>query len=59
MPQPDEPGRLTERHAEEPLHRQASLDPGITMLRLPPSLAVRRRHPDHVRVEPDRQGAAL
>ena len=66
-----EPGRLTGRHcrsdqwrsnvehAEEHLHRQAGLDRGIAILWLPPALARRRRHPGHVRVEPDRQGAAL
>lgn len=55
----NEPGCLTERHAEEDLHRQACLDRGIAILRLPTSLAGRRRHPDHVRIEPDRKGAAL
>lgn len=54
-----EPGRLTERHAEEHLHRQARLDRGIAILWLPASLARRRRHPGHIRIEPDRQGAAL
>src|SRR6056297_1718539 len=54
-----EPGRLSERHAEEGLHRQARLDRGIAVLWLPASLARWRRHPGHVRIEPDRQGAAL
>ena len=52
-------GRLTERHAEEHLHRQARLDRGIAILWLPASLARRQRHPRHVRIEPDRQDAAM
>src|SRR6056297_953290 len=55
----DEACGLPEGHAEEDPHRQARLDRGIAILRLPASLAGRRRHPDHVRIEPDRQGAAL
>ena len=54
-----QPGRLTARHAEEHFHRQARLDCGIALLRLPASLARRRRRPSHVRIESDRQGAAL
>src|SRR6056297_3496976 len=54
----DEACGLPEGHAEEDPHRQARLDRGIAILRRLASLAGRRRHPDHVRIEPDRQGAA-
>ena len=55
----DEAGRLTKRHAEQHFHRKAGLDRGVAILRLPAAPAGRRRHPRHVRIEPDRQGAAL
>ncbi|BAQ68882.1 regulator [Rhodovulum sulfidophilum] len=38
---------------------EARLDRGIAILRLQTSLAGGRRHPDHVRIEPDRQRAKL
>ena len=55
----DEPGRLPQRQAEQHLHGEASLDGGIAILRLPASLTSGCRHPRHVRIEPDRQGATL
>src|SRR6056297_2303711 len=55
----DDPRGLPAGHAEEDFHRQACLDRGIAILWLPASLAGGRWHPDHVRIEPDRQGAAL
>ncbi len=51
----DEAGRLSQRHAEKDLHRQAGLDGGIAVDRLSPTLAGRLRCPSHVRIEPDRQ----
>ena len=55
----DEACRLPEGHAEQHFQGQARLDRGVAILRLPASPASRRRHPDHVRIEPDRQGATL
>lgn len=46
---------LSERQAKQDLHRQAGLDRGITEAVPPTALAARRRHPDHIRVKPDRQ----
>ena len=54
-----EPGCLPESHAEEELHRQARLNCGIAILRLPSPLAGRWWHPGHVRIEPDGQGTTL
>jgi hypothetical protein len=55
----DEPGRLPEGHAVQGFQRQARLDRGIAILRRSASLAGWRRHPHHVRIEPDRKGATV
>ena len=47
--------RLPQRHAEQYLHRQASLDGRIAVDGLSPALACRLRRPRHVWIEPDRQ----
>ena len=51
----DEAGRLTQRHAEQHLHRQAGLDRGIAVVGLSATFAGWRGLPDHLGVEPDRQ----
>lgn len=55
----DESSRLSKRHAEQNLHRQACLDRGVNVLRRLASLACRRWCPAHVQIETDRQGTAL
>ncbi len=54
----DEACRLPQRHAENDLHRQASLDGSVAVDGLSPTLACRLRRPLHVRIEPDRQRSA-
>ena len=44
---------LTERHAEQPLHRQTGLDRSVAVVGLPLALAGRQRLPCHVGIEPD------
>jgi hypothetical protein len=51
----DEPGRLSQRHAKQDLHRQAGLDGGVAVDGLSPTLAGGLRRPNHFRIEPDRQ----
>lgn len=59
--QPDQPQQafheargLPQRLTKQYLHRQASLDRSIAELLLPTALAAGARHPDHVRIKPDR-----
>ena len=54
----DEPGGLSECHPEQHLHRQASLDGCVTVIRLTTALAGRCCSPGHVGIEPDRQRTA-
>lgn len=54
----DEPSRLSQRHAEQYLHRQAHLDRGIAEARLSATLPGPRRPQHHVRIEPNRQRPA-
>ncbi len=49
---------LTERHSEQHIQRQTSLDGSVAVGRMPPVLASRRGLPAHRRVEPDREGPA-
>ena len=51
----DEASRLPQRHAKKDLHRQAGLDGSIAADGLSPTLAGRRRRPDHIWIKPDRQ----
>jgi len=53
----DEPRRLSERQAEQNLHRQAGLDGRIAVDGLPPPLASRLSLPGHLGIKPDRQRA--
>ncbi len=48
----NEPGRLPECHAEQHLHRQASLDGGIAVGLLSATFATRCSIPDHLWVKP-------
>ena len=48
-------GRLPQSRAEQHLHRQASLNGGITVGLLSATPAPRRGIPDHLGVEPNRQ----
>ncbi len=54
----DEPGRLPECHADQHLRRQAGLDRGIAIVRLPATFCGGPRLPDHGGIKPDRQRAA-
>ena len=53
----DEAGRLAQRHPEQHLHRQTSLDRGIAVVGLAATLAGRRGFPGDGGIEPDRQRA--
>ena len=53
----DKAGRLAQRHAEQDLHREASLDDSVAVAGLSPTLAGRRSLPDDIWIEPDCQRA--
>jgi len=60
----DDPSRLAKCHAEQPLHGQAGLDRGITVVGLSTAFASRRRphiiaRSNHIASEPRRLSAAL
>jgi hypothetical protein len=54
----DKPGCLPQSHPEKDLHRQAGLDCGAALHRLPTTLASGPSHSSHIRIEPDRQRCA-
>jgi hypothetical protein len=53
------PGRLPKRQFEQNLDRQAELDRGVREHRRATGLAIRRRGPDHILVQPDQKRPAL